>query len=294
MRPEKTSTFPSPLKTLVRPVHMLAAACSLAAPLSLPSLAQAAPTAKPAVQYHFNESSGDYDSTGSLRLPLSPQGTNQQHGAPGSGVSGQPKDRAWDSSANTTQGVGDTANNSGLKSGDTTALYDKDLEAFTLCFWYKTEQSLSSDAATRFVMYADRPTAPVGEGFVLRSYKGALELRLGAKDTDGQDAEVIALSDKFKKGTGLNQTDQWVFVAVTWDGTSIMYYIGTDASPIIYGGGAHFKGTVKPTDAPLVIGNTAHFNRGLDGFVDNFRFYDAALPAPLLEGLRKQDLQGPN
>lgn len=273
----------------LKPLRYLAAAALLLVPV----LSAQAQDAQPLLQYDFNQSAGNYTSSGSLKLPLAARGKDQAHGGPGSGVSGLPADRAWDTSANTTQGVETPANNTALTATPSASLFGDNLKAFTLAFWFKTEQSLNKDAATRFFVNSDRPTAPVGEGIALRSYNGRLELRIGGRNTNGQPQEAVVTSNRTKEGEGFNRVDTWVFVAITWDGRSVMYYIGTKDSPIIYSGGAAFTGSILPTSKPIVIGNTASFNRGLDGFIDNFRFYDAALPPPQLEQLRQADARGP-
>jgi hypothetical protein len=138
-------------------------------------------------------------------------------------------------------------------------------------------------------MYSDQAGAPVGEGLILRSSQGKLELRIGAKGSDGHDQEIIIVSNPPMDGEGLSNTGDWIFVAITWDGRSVLYFVGTDRVPIRFWGGGHFKGAVKPPSNMLSIGNSSSFSRGVDGYIDNFRFYDEALTPGQLEALREQD-----
>lgn len=233
--------------------------------------------------YDFNEAATTYESSGTLTSPLTSRGTFQTFGADGSGVSGLPGDRAWDASANTTQGAVTPSNNSALTS-PATGLDWSTLSGFTLVFWFKTEQSLDADAATRFFYKADRATTPVGQGLTLRSFSGRLELRIGS--TAG---EVVVSSTDFGSGSGYNKTNSWIFVALTWDGSTVQFYCGGPDYRLVLAGGGAFSGTIVNHTGNLILGNTSSFNRGLDGWIDNFRLYDGPLTTAELEAMRLAD-----
>lgn len=247
----------------------------------------------PRIAYNFNQAEGDYPSAGALQMPLKPSGENQKHGAPGSGVSGLPADRAWDASANTQMGVLANApvQNSSLLSGTPPEpLFNAQTKGFTLCFWFKADQAMNKDSSVRFFLNANRSVSPIGAGISLRNVKGMLELRLPAgKGPDGKPVDKTILSRASKLGEGFNRFYSWVFVALVWDGTTVRYYTAGTNEPLSYMGGGPFTGPLVPTEKPIFIGNTATSDRGFDGFIDNVRFYDQALPAPYIEQLRRQD-----
>lgn len=257
----------------------------------LPAALAALPS--PLLEYKFNESSANYASAGRLKPRLLGLGSNQSPGAPGSGVSGLPADRAWDASANTTQGVGLPANNSALIS-TASDLRLSGLKAFTLSFWYKTEHPLSPDAATRFVIKADRPTEPISQGLALRSFKGSLELRLGAMTADGKNTPVegVITSTRYREGFGYNRVNTWIFVAITWDGRDVRFYAADRDSAVTLAGGDTFSGVILDDPGLLVLGNARAYNRGLDGLMDNFRLHDDTLTVSQLDELRRADLAG--
>lgn len=246
---------------------------------------------RPLLEFRLNEARGEYRNSGILNISLSPVGLYQQHGEPGSGVSGQRNDRAWDSSANPTQGVGDITNDSALVSQSQAFNFDN-IEKFTMTFWYKTNQYITRDAAVRFFMKADRATTPVNEGVVLRANHGRLELRAGGQRGDLAHSEFVVTSNRFSEGEGYNRIDEWVFVALTWDGSTLMFFVADTENPLSYAGGGSMPTRINPTSFPLVLANTRSFNRGLAGFMDNFRFYDRALPTREIEQLRQRDVKG--
>lgn len=237
------------------------------------------------LHYDFNGGTAPYPSVGELDSPLTPRGDFQSPGADGSGVSGRPGDRAWDASANTSQGNATPANNAAL----TTPAPNLDLNqltGFTIAFWFKTEQSLNGDSATRLVYKANTSAGEVAQGFTLRSLSGRLELRIRAAGS--ANVSIISSLD-FGSGSGYNKVNSWIFVAFTWDGSTIQYYCGGPDYSLVLAGSGPFSGPIVNNIGNLVIGNAGSFNRGLDGWVDNFRFYDGALTKAELEALRLSD-----
>lgn len=270
----------------------LASTAAALAALSFASSALSTP--KPLLAYSFNESTASYPSVGTWPITLRGFGEKQKAGAPGSGVSGRTDDRAWDASANEGQGTSQPLNSSGLvaaQPGPELA----GLKAFTLSFWFKTEQSFAQDSATRFLMLSDRPAEPVSRGMVLRSHRGALELRIGGISPEGEGTpmEVVVASTRFREGVGYHRTHTWVFVAITWDGSEVHFHVGDARAAIASAGSGPFVGRIVEEQANLVLCNTRALNRGLDGWLDNFRFHDVALSIADLDALRRTDLGQP-
>lgn len=241
----------------------------------------------PILAYDLNETSGDYLSSGSLGKSVTPAGSNQTWGADGSGVSGLPGDRAWDASANTTRGADTPANNARLSGATDVDL--STLSAFTMTFWYNSEQGF--DSAVRY-LYKANATTPTS-GFTLRSVVSGSNAGLEIQVGNGTSA-TAALSTKYSSGQGYNQINTWVFAAVVWDGTQINFYVGDKANAVSSASSATpFPGPIaNPAGVALYIGNLASLNRGFDGKMDNVRIYDQALSPSDLETLRTADVAG--
>ncbi len=234
------------------------------------------------VFHAFNAAAGPYADAGGLGATGVPAGSFQQPGAPGSGVSGRPHDRAWDASANTTRGAGTPANDSRVTANaDLSAL-----TAFTLVFWYRLEQPL--DDAMRFISQANALSSPT-RGFFVRALNNRLQIFVG----NGSTSLGVA-SSSFAAGSGFNRTGEWVFAAITWDGVQLSFYTADAQGQVAPAGSGTFTGPWAAASGPLVIGNAGSFNRGIDGLIDNVRLYDAALVASELTVLAREDLRGLN
>lgn len=247
------------------------------------------------LSYDFNEAAPVYSSAGSVKAKLKGTGKLQRAGDPGSGVSGRPEDRAWDASANTIQAFdpeAKTANSAAL-------IHDKDenaidnLKAFTFVIWFQADQPLSN-AANRLFFNADatQPTA----GFAVRAVSRASGSRRShalefAPGNDGEKTKAI-VSQYFAPGTGYAKVGEWVFVAITWNGGRVDFYVGDRNSAVKPAGSGVFQGPMGDEKQPLIIGNMRGSARGLDGKIDNFRLYDGALSPAALESLRAADVAG--
>lgn len=248
------------------------------------------------LSYNFDEKTPVYASTGKIREKLEGKGDAQTAGEPGSGVSGLPGDRAWDASANTIQAFdpdSKAVNNSRLVQRKDVNAIDN-LSAFTLVFWFNADQALSN-AANRFFYDADTSTK-TAHGFSLRGYSRAsggrrsyaLELIPGA---DGQAGQPVA-SQYFEPGKGYARVGEWVFAAVVWNGGRVDFYVGDRDGAVTPAGSGILPGPLGDEKQALVVGNVQAANRGFDGRIDNFRFYDGALSLPALETLRAADVAG--
>lgn len=275
-----------PTHCSLRPIALLAALL-VAGPLAAQNLV---------LSYDFNEASPVYASTGTLKAKLKGKGKEQKAGEPGSGVSGQPADRAWDASAATVQAL-DTES----KAVNRNALaHDKDenaiddLKAMTLVFWFHADQPLSS-AANRFVFNASSATKATHGYYVRAVSRGNGPRRTQALEffpcLNGAESKPV-ISQYFSAGSGYAKVGEWVFVAITWNGGRIDFYVGDRHSPAKPAGSGVFAGQLGDEKQALVLGNTGAGNRGFDGKLDNFRLYDGALSPVAIEALRTADVAG--
>ena len=248
----------------------------------------------PILYYGFNERSAPYAGLGDIAEEMKPQGKKQRPGDAGSGVSGKRDDRAWDATENTTCGPIAPLNDSRIRSRGNIPELDE-LKQFTISFWFTSEQFMGD--AVRLVYKCDHLNRQK-KGFVIRSYttdylngKLALWLRLG----DGNRSRAF-VSKYYLPGQGFNvygPDNTWIFAAVTWDGETVRFYYGNRETPVEPSGfPARYRGKVAPHKGPLLLGNGEPSIRGLDGKIDNFRFYKTALDINELESIRQEDVRG--
>lgn len=251
---------------------------------------------EPLLSYNFNESSTTYASDGSARAELKGKGRDQGAGQPGSGVSGQKGDRAWDASSAKYQALDSETKqlNRSMLAHDRDENAVDNLHAMTLVFWFNADQALSP-AANRFVFNASSSGKPT-HGFYVRAVSRAsgggrayaLEFAPGR---NGAEAKAI-VSQYSPPGTGYSKVGEWVFVAITWNGGRVDFYVGDRSSPARPAGSGAFSGSLGDEKQRFVIGNTGAANRGFDGKIDNFRLYDVALSPAAIEALRAADAAG--
>lgn len=244
------------------------------------------------LEYKFNETGTTAIAGGTLAgsaptLTLQVNGgtPTDLHSASGTGVSGLPGDRAFNNSASVSMG-----GNGGR------AIHASDfdgidgLASYTWSGWFNVATQVTNNA--RFM-----ESRSTGQGWLLfaTGASGLMNLQL-----NGVSAAVSTA------GYGLN-ANQWVFFAVTYDGTlasnNVNFYKGTTSTPVVQIGSTVSLngGTVINDSAALVIGNSTStgsplgFNRAFDGFLDNMRIHGAAdnsgvLSLGDLEALRAADV----
>ena len=94
--------------------------------------------------------------------------------------------------------------------------------------------------------------------------------------------------------SGIYPTNQWLFIAVVYDGTNASMYYGSDTAPsVLLGTGANEVGRVVNlgSAACLSIGNRTAGTRGFNGWINDFRFYSGGVPTNKLvfvDNIRKQ------
>ena len=249
---------------------------------------------RPRLYYDFNEKSGKYISKGTEEEIMHVGGQRQRPGKSSSGVSGLPDDRAWDATENTACGVGTPRNESRIASKTNMPCLDK-ISKFTMTFWFTSEQFMGD--AVRLVYKCDNLSSQK-KGFMIRSYtteylngKLALWIRFG----EGRKTFAVA-SEYYEPGKGFNTygpENKWMFVAVTWNGEYVTFYYGDKEEPVkVSGYPTRFPGKIAAYEGPLILGNADPSIRGLDGKIDNFRFYDTALDMDALEKIRQADIRG--
>lgn len=248
--------------------------------------------ATPLLEFSFNETGSTASSSGSASASAvlwnSSYSPTDLHGASGSGVSGGPGDRAFDNSAST--GMGNAGTGGMLYVGDLDAV--DGLKSFTLQGWFK-----SSVAINGVARLFDKNSGSGNAGFQLRSTATAGQLLLQVN------------SASVTSSAAYGATNEWVFFAVTFDGTSttdnVKFYVGSQASEVSLVTTASIGATMaNPNAATLVVGNSSWLlpsgpqvnNRPFDGVMDNFRIYGALsgaggmLSLSELEGIRLNDV----
>lgn len=224
---------------------------------------------------------GSPASSGRMPALVRLAGALQGVGAAGSGVSGKPADRAWDSSQNKGQGAQSPRNDARVTI-DIPALKLAELKAFSLVFWFKTTQK-TDDALRLFCasMSVDGAISNTQRGMVLRTRDGGLEMVFGNGKKALRAASAPASFDK---------VGEWMFVAVVWDGAFVYFYTQTTDQGIHPVGKTPFRGPLTNVPGPLIFGNHYLKNRGISGQMDNLRFFDSALSSAQLERLLMVDL----
>ncbi|EIP98352.1 hypothetical protein OpiT1DRAFT_02808 [Opitutaceae bacterium TAV1] len=202
-------------------------------------------------------------------------------GADKTGVSGAAGDHAFDNTAST-MGL-NTAPTGGGRVGYTQSL--DSLTSFTISMWFKTDgaQPLASsarlfDASNGFLL------AGTSNGKLSFNYSGTV---LAANAT----------SDPI-----LAAQDEWVFVAVTWDGSvagqsTVKIYAGSSAQTVsLVASGTSATIVGAQSLAALSFGATGSLGRAFDGWLDDIRVYgetsgaSGALSAEALDAIRLADL----
>lgn len=228
-------------------------------------------------QYTFDEASGSYANSGTATTVGTING-NGLHGADGSGVSGQPGDRAYNNIPSGSRV--DFGNTPGATGGNT---------AMTITFWYKAADASAVITAGSRVLNSDGAIIYGGD-----TNTGGFRIQLNPTPPD---TNVIYSSNAQTEGSGYLQDDTWVFAAIAWDGSTVNFYSGTDSSSLVSQGSvATFAGkTTNEFVNTSSIGNRggAQFNRQLDVLFDDFRIYDEGLNAAQLEAVRLEAIPEP-
>jgi hypothetical protein len=228
------------------------------------------------------------------------------HGNPGSGLSGQAWDRAFDNTGtvvNPSGGAlgGIAVNNS---TGDVSQF-----ASWTVTGWYRRENG--GAAPSGGTVLAQSPTSFSPNGSIPGLGTVGFGVRWHSADTLRTNINGSLLTGS---GSGWGLIDEWVFFAVTYDGTqtsnNVNYYRGFtdshsgDPTVQLVGTTTFGGGGVVNFSQGFVIGNrTDDFSRSFDGWIDNVQVFGAygdfesgaldpsgALSLAQLEAVRLADL----
>jgi hypothetical protein len=237
----------------------------------------------PLVEYLFNETgtsaSSSSGATASLLMGNSADQTTDLHSFDSAGASGTAGDRAFDNTASTGMGK----NFAGGYARGSTTLSVSQLSAFTLTGWFKTDTSETLGNISYLMSYYDFGS---NTGFSLSSStNGILTLTVNGTAYASSGSANYSLSG------------QWVFFAVTYDQSSVRFYVGTDnAATLTITADATrtvSSGSVVDTSGKvLTIGNTSAVGsqRPFDGLIDDVRIFDSSLTKSQIETFRTSDL----
>ncbi len=200
-------------------------------------------------------------------------------GAPGSGVAGPAKaNRALDFSSAVGQG-----SNGPVAALTNASLGLGDVSAFTATIWFRARS---------------RQAANIGPRVFL----------LGATDTTSDTGGTNSIGLKFQTASCLHfqlnhitaeadfvwslPTNEWLFVAMVYDGASLVIYRGTELNPVelITAKPARAQVVSFGSNGALFIGNRRDRARAFHGWIDDFRFYNGAAGPDLVESIRRSAL----
>jgi hypothetical protein len=198
------------------------------------------------------------------------------HGGPNSGVAGNLNgNRALDfSSVAIPGGAGPvaTTTNATLGFGQ--------LDAFTLTLWLKQAAGWSGTNGPRLFILADGTASDAGQTNSLGlTFLSASQLNFYMNTGNPTASATFAAN---------LPTNTWVFVAVTYDGTNVTVYEGTDTAPtmLISQTAAASQMVNLGANGALYVGNRRARDRAFDGWIDDLRFYTGAADVAFIENLR--------
>ncbi len=131
--------------------------------------------------------------------------------------------------------------------------------AFTIAFWFNSDNALDSDSPRADFVYWQSPARP----HVTFNRSGTGEIGVWpaiAGDFDGPLTTTNSWS-----------ADTWYFIVGTFDGTDFKIYVGEDLENTVNHPGAH------DAASGLFIGSNRGNGNNFDGKIDDFRIYDYAL-----------------
>jgi len=242
----------------------------------------------PELQFDFEDSgTTTTDSIAGVGLQLvnSSGSPADLHGGMGSGVGGYGK--ALNFVASSMGGTGPlafTTNNTTIEFGT--------LNAFTLTLWIKPASSLFVDGYPRFFTLGTNGTTD-------RQVANSLQLLSDGNvqsATTSVQAFVNTLATSGPAFGGFNMpANQWSFLALTYDGSTLNFYGGSETNPVSLQSSTAFSaGPVTLTNAwTLMLGNRLAFDRAFSGQLDAVRFYAGDCSLPALDSIRATAVAAP-
>jgi rhamnogalacturonyl hydrolase YesR len=207
------------------------------------------------------------------------------HGPLGSGVAGA--GRALDFTAAASQGgngpIAVTEGNTSVNFGT--------LPGFTVTLWIKPVTTLWTAGYPRFFSLGTNGTTDRGN-------LGSLQLLSNGNLSSSTAAQgFVNTSSTSTSGYGAADlpVNQWRFLALTYTGTTLNYYVGSETNSVTLISSVSFPaGTVPLGDSwSLFVGNRLDRKRGFRGWLDDARFFENAAPLTLLETIRREAIAEP-
>jgi hypothetical protein len=165
------------------------------------------------------------------------------------------------------------------------------LSALTVTGWFKTDgaQTLSSGTATLLRNYTSGANAT---GFqITTTSNNRLQIALGS----GSGASTFS---SLSNDALMSQASTWVFFAVTWNGSSVQWYVGDEDAPVtVSGTSGAYTGSLGAGPNSIVLGrsgSTGTSAQGFDGLLDDIRIYDSALGLSQIEAVRASAIPEPS
>ncbi len=240
------------------------------APLGIPTAFQ--------LEFTFEDTgTSTVDSIAGLSLSLLTNGVpTDYHGSATSGVAKHGK--ALDFSGNPLQaGVGpiaDVLNSPKLGYGT--------INTFTVTEWYKQTQLIAgpNNFSPRLFVIGANGASDFGSANSI-TFKINTETQLQV-DVGANGPYSVNLNTSLP-------TNQWLFFAVTYDGTNVNMYTGSETTPATLASSTAVSGLSVNfgTSGSLILGNRTGLDRTFAGFIDDFRFYTVADSTAQIESIRQ-------
>ena len=166
---------------------------------------------------------------------------------------------------------------------------------FTITLWFNKKYPYNASAAIGerfFVLNAGTTTGDKGAANALALYiqdKNYLEFTIGTSGYPAFAPTAITNIDPNLYANGY-AVSNWYFAAVTYDGTNVVMYLGDlthDAFAISTNALAN-QVTVLGAAASMGLGNRGNGQRGLNGWMQDFRFYNGAGDSNFVNSVRSE------
>ncbi len=247
------------------------------------------------LEYTFDETGTEAPSSGYYDTPLSLRDASDAltdlHGPAGSGVSGEPDDRALDLSSASAMGVAGTG-----PIARHTADFDAvdTLASITITGWYKT--SFLGEALANYANLVNNTVSSTG--YILQGNSSTTKGMAFAVNNAGGGTTVNNL---------YADANKWVFVAATYDSTAttnnLRFYRGyrnqieAAGKPLLacVQTNTYLEGIAANDGVAFCVGNRPGRDRTLRGYMDNVRLFGSkrdgsgALDADAIAAIRAAD-----
>ena len=161
---------------------------------------------------------------------------------------------------------------------------------FTLTFWMNEKVTYGGNGSSPRLFVLNAGSTPQADA-------GSANNLAMVLDSSGQLDLYYGTANDFFTGTpGSTSANQWIFVAVTYDGTTFNMYSGTPTSSaaLINSKTSAGKSINLGSTACLSIGNrSSDYHRALNGWLEDFRFYNSAGDSGFVEGVRQSLMLSP-